>query len=349
MFALKNAKILLTWSAAVLFGIAGTGLSYRAMEANTLTIEEQSSDTEGELYLDLWNAEPEYEKNGDFIIDDKGVLRSYSGEGKNVVVPQEVKALGDYAFSGHSEIKFLILPEGLERIGSYALSGCVSIESLKIPDSVTGIGGLAFAGCMHMKSLYLGDNLESLGRMSVCECGALNNIMVSEDNKVFASCGGVLYDKSFGVLIKCPQGFSGDFTAPKSVHKICEYAFSGCISLTKATFCDSLTHVSEAAFFNCTSLGKVCLGDKVNFIGSCTFADCISLQELTISSSVNTLGSSVFYNCKSLKKVLMHSDDIYIGHQAFYGCDNLVIFGKEGSTADVYAQKNGIEFKKIEA
>lgn len=59
-----------------------------------------------------------------------------------------------------TEIKDLVIPNGVTSIGQYAFYGCTSLTSVVIPDSVTSIGQSAFYGCSSLKEVYYTGNEE---------------------------------------------------------------------------------------------------------------------------------------------------------------------------------------------
>ena len=55
---------------------------------------------------------------------------------------------------GNTEIKELIIPNSVMSIGNYVFSGCSNLTSVFIPNSVTSIGINAFLGCIELKDVY---------------------------------------------------------------------------------------------------------------------------------------------------------------------------------------------------
>ena len=51
----------------------------------------------------------------------------------------------------------LVIPDGVTSIGDYAFNGCSSLTSVEIPDGVTSIGWSAFSGCNSLTSVTFGD------------------------------------------------------------------------------------------------------------------------------------------------------------------------------------------------
>lgn len=65
----------------------------------------------------------------------------------SITVPEGVKNIGNYTFSGCYGLTSVTIPEGVTSIGSYAFSDCSSLTTVNIPSSVTSIGNSAFNGC----------------------------------------------------------------------------------------------------------------------------------------------------------------------------------------------------------
>ena len=86
--------------------------------------------------------------DGDYIYTDKGKTKIavYTGSDSVVVIPKQVKTIGDNVFNGNTKLISVTLPDSIISIGNNAFSGCTGISSLTIPVSVTSIGNNAFSG-----------------------------------------------------------------------------------------------------------------------------------------------------------------------------------------------------------
>ena len=81
-----------------------------------------------------------------------GVLEKYNGYDRKVVIPDEVKVIGENAFRSfgwgeHSDIESVTIPDGVKIIEDAAFCGCSRLRNITIPDSVTSIGKMAFEDC----------------------------------------------------------------------------------------------------------------------------------------------------------------------------------------------------------
>lgn len=72
----------------------------------------------------------------------------------NLVIPEGVTSVGDFAFYGCSGLASINIPEGVTSIGRYAFYYCSNIPVLTIPASVTSIGRSAFNGWDSVTRVY---------------------------------------------------------------------------------------------------------------------------------------------------------------------------------------------------
>ena len=149
-----------------------------------------------------------------------------------IVVPDSVKSILDYAFEGNDAVE-VKLPEGLEKIGNQAFTHCSSLERINIPSTVKRIGRGAFNFC-----------------------GKLRSVDVSTDNKRFRASGGFLIDVEMDRLLRA-WGDDDVMEIPAGVHIIGEYAFSSMDSLEVVKIPDSVELVEKCAFGWCESLMRI--------------------------------------------------------------------------------------------
>lgn len=67
------------------------------------------------------------------------VVYQYNAEDKDVVIPEGIKCIADYAFYG-TGVKTVVIPAGLYYIGNYAFADCKSMKYISVPSSVISIG-----------------------------------------------------------------------------------------------------------------------------------------------------------------------------------------------------------------
>ena len=87
------------------------------------------------------------------LIINNGILTGYRGEPVNVIIPESVTSIGDWAFFNCSSLTSITIPESVTSIGNDAFYNCSSLTSITIPESVTSIGNEAFGNCEKLTEL----------------------------------------------------------------------------------------------------------------------------------------------------------------------------------------------------
>ena len=155
-------------------------------------------------------------------------------EVENLVVPNGVKEIKSYAFSGCTGLTSVSIPNSVASIGYYAFSGCTGLTSVGIPNSVTSIGGSAFSGCTGLTSVSIPNSVTSIG------------------DYAFRGCSGLLspiYNST--LFVDMPRTYRGDYSIPEGITNICSSAFSGCTGLTSVSIPNSVTSIGYYAFSGC--------------------------------------------------------------------------------------------------
>ena len=102
-----------------------------------------------------WDMTSPFENGAALYIDGQPVT--------NLVIPDGVKSIGKYAFSGCASIQSVTIPEGVESIGTAAFHSCSNLETVDISDGVKTIKNSAFNKCDNLKSIILPGTIESIG------------------------------------------------------------------------------------------------------------------------------------------------------------------------------------------
>ena len=81
----------------------------------------------------------------DFIIDN-GILKKYKGSDKDVVMPDRVAVIGEYAFSGCTGLTSITIPESVTTIGKDVFYGCDDL-------TIYGVTGSYAESCAKRKNI----------------------------------------------------------------------------------------------------------------------------------------------------------------------------------------------------
>ena len=228
----------------------------------------------------------------------------------NVIIPNSVTSIGDYAFYGCSSLTSIDIPNSVTSIGGSAFRDCSSLTSIEIPNSVTSIGDYAFYGC-GITSVTIPNSVTSIGERAFQACRGLTSIEIP--NSVTNIGDYAFYECSSLTSIKIPN----------SVTSIGDYAFVGCSSLTSVALPNSITNIGVCAFYRCSSLTSLTIPNSVTSIGNGAFNECSSLTSIEIPNSVTSIGDYAFYHCSSLTSIEIPNNVTSIGNGAFQACSGL--------------------------
>ena len=187
-------------------------------------------------------------------------------------------------------ISDLVIPEGVEEVKDFAFSGCSSLKSVTIPNCVKKIGLGAFDGCSELADVYISDLTAWCNIMF--EPGwayAWNNETKSSD--ILKNAKGLYLN---GVLIT-------DLVVPEEVTEIKQCAFFGYTNLASVTIHNNITSIGKYAFEGCSGLTSVIIGKNVTSIEVNAFYACeklktiINLSELSISKGSTNNGNVAYY------------------------------------------------------
>ena len=134
----------------------------------------------------------------------------YKGE-TNLVIPEGVTRIDDYALAGRTGIRSVTLPSTLTYIGVYAFQNCTGLTSVTIPGSVKYITRGSFNGCTGLQEVKFGSGVTLIG---------------TDTEGKFS---GQVKPSGFGSFEGCTS--LKTVYIPKSVTSIGEYSFYNCPSL----------------------------------------------------------------------------------------------------------------------
>lgn len=188
-------------------------------------------------------------------------------EATDVVVPNSVSNLRDYAFLNCNTLTSVTLSPGVKSIGNEAFNNCGNLTSVVLPVTLTEIGEKAFQNCGELVAAQLPSKLASIGEYTFSGCAKLASLSL-----------------------------------PATLTSIQQNAFSGCSSLIKLDLPSSITSIEQHAFENCSALQTVAvhwddpitIGDVFTLIPS----DCYLYCPINTATKYFNAGWNVFTNLK---------------------------------------------------
>ncbi len=196
----------------------------------------------------------------------------YKFEIKNIVLPQGLSSICNYAFYKCKSVTSVAIPEGVTSIGSHVFYNCTTLTEVNIPESVTSIGSYAFWGCSSLVSVDIPDSVAVIDNYTFYECTSLTQVYM-----------------------------------PANIASIGNYAFYHCIGLKAIDLSDNITSIGDYAFCGCSGFTSVDIPDSMTGISSYVFYGCTDLETVDIPVSIRSVGEHAFYGCEKLKGIYNRS------------------------------------------
>lgn len=286
----------------------------------------------------------------------------------------------------NEEIRDLVIPDDVTYIGDYAFRGCTNITSVTMGENVTKIGTSAFNGCKNCASITIGENVTSIGSGAFYGCSAMTSLtslprkVPSTTSNSFDSAikdQAILYVPSAAleaysskapwsdfydiVALNIPKhqlayyvddalykSFTleeGEYITPEPAPEKEGYTFSGWSEIPErmpkhdVTVTGSLTLTSEQLALDgiqYTLWVKEKTAEIVGFDVTDGFTGQVSIPSTVTkdgtSFDVTRIGDSAFSKCENLTSVTIPESISFIGDSAFSGCMLENIFVKNTAT-----------------
>lgn len=233
-----------------------------------------------------------------------------------VIIPANVKYMGNYAFNDNDRLTNVTLGSGLTEISYYCFNSCEKLAVVKGGENVKTIGSGAFNYCSELRS-------------------------VSDLAPVTVGSSAFYY---------CKKLENFNFSNAKTLKS---EAYRECNTLTDADL-TTVETIENRCFITCTGLKKVVLGNNISRINEYAFTDCNALEELHIGSSVSNLDSRCFYtSSSSLKKVYVTAPappSVYnnTSYYPFYSTSGVTLYVPEYAMVSYKLDNYWSKFTKVE-
>ncbi|MBE5742038.1 MAG: hypothetical protein E7360_01810 [Clostridiales bacterium] len=270
------------------------------------------------------------------------------------VVPEEILAIADYAFSGCTKLTSVTVHGLVTDIGDYAFYGCSAVESVTFTGTAvkgTNIGSYAFAKNSNLKTITYEDasRVTVIGDGAFSDCASLKEVtipktIVSIGSEVYANNanigkvtfaeGGKKIDFGSRVFLNCKAITTVDL--PSTIEELPLGMFEGCISLEEIkvddanpNFCDVdgvvYSKNMDTIYYYSLTKGNVTLPASVTKIMGGVFKGNKNITTFEFGNSIASVGQEAFANCTSLKTISFANPEnsVSFGENAFNGCSVL--------------------------
>ena len=260
----------------------------------------------------------------------------------DLVIPNSVTSIGNYAFIGYSKLTSVTIPNNVTNIGVSAFYRCSSLVSVTIGNNVTSIGEAAFSGCSSLTSLTIPSGVTTVGNNTFNNLPALQSIVLysAPKNMLFSQCpalthitwnvkSGVDLQKPFNEIKNQILSFTigedveylssnicdgmtnlESIVIPANIKQIGSHAFANCNKLTLVTWNATNSKIGDAIFQNTASKIKCFnFGESVNIIPDFLCDGISNLTSITIPKNVKVIGKNVFRYCRNLTSVIWNAEN----------------------------------------
>ena len=216
----------------------------------------------------------------------------------------------------------LTLPENLKLIGDNAFSFNYSIEKLFIPENVNDIGENAFRLCGNLDYIIVDANNKWYSSDS-------NGILFNKDKTVLIKFpqGKTLSSYSIPSGVETIGAYAFEFAhlstvnLPDSLEVISDSAFLYCENLLSIRIPDGVKEIEITAFSHCSSLTEIIIPSSVATVGEAAFEYCTSLANVVFEEGCKYISVNMFTGCENLKTVFIPSSLEQIMYTAFLLCE----------------------------
>ena len=194
-------------------------------------------------------------------------------------IPSSVIKLGDYSFY-NGTFEYFNIPENIKEIGDYAFTYCENLKEIIIPNNVERVGKYAYAFAWNVSKIVLSNNLKKIEEWSF----GLYRSLYSEKHQ-------------WPPYSDDRAPMENEVIIPNSVEEIDDYAFfdrrlskitfsKNLKRIGEYAFYQSI--LPEDEYYNIT------IGDLVEEIGSFAFLGCNLTDTIVIPKNVKKIGAGAF-------------------------------------------------------
>lgn len=208
------------------------------------------------LTIDMENTDIEEIPNG--LCQNKPIL--------NILLPKDLKKIGNYAFQNCSLLDSIIIPDNVTELWGECFEGCKSLKYIEFSRQLNFIDVDVFNSCHSLEEVRLPDGLIQIGHHAFHNCGALRKIYIPAS--VTNWIGRTYHNRGNN--------------------------FSSCPKLTEVILAEGLRTLGESVFNSCTNLKEITLPSTLESCEGNPFIGCSQLSKITCMSIFPPVVSTVF-------------------------------------------------------
>ena len=211
---------------------------------------------------------------------------------KTTIIPEDVTAIGAWAFEGQTSFTTLTLHKNISAIGEGAYYGCTGITAVVLEmESPPYIFKNTFSDEVYNQATLTVQNALSRTRIMGTPWLSFKRIIVLDTEPI--DTNNPVYLVTSEEPKRCQVG-NGEEPALKSTT-------TGSITIPSQNEEGyQVTAIGDKAFLGCDKITSIQLPNNITSIGSEAFKGCSSLTSLTLPTSVTTIADDAFDDCPNL-------------------------------------------------
>ncbi len=311
-------------------------------------------------YNSNWAADNDYNVQ---YADYGYVITKYNGFDSNITIPAKITS--EYVEGEEYPVSY-ICPD--------AFKDCTTVKSVRVLGNAC-IRENAFSNCPSITTINIASGITKIHPDAFQNCPSLKSINVNEDNEIYSSLDGVLYNKSQSDLLRYPEGKSGSFTMPDTVSGLYNNAFDNCNNITSINLSKNLgtgsedegwstdydpTDYNESSIYSdrlviylpvsslksCKNLTSASVENSSNYKskdgvisttdGIILFCPVAKSGAYTLPTYATAIDSDAFSGCTKLTSITVPSTLKTIDSYAFSGCTGLTSVSLPSTLTSIY-------------
>lgn len=276
-----------------------------------------------------------------FVIEGNTVvgLTDYGKTQSNVVIPNGISSIKDFAFSGCENLISVRLPDSVNSIGLGAFLSCYNLREVNIPSGVTEIREDTFYFCLSLVNVNIPNTVTQIDSDAFAFCMSLTDLVIPNsvsnvDSSAFNGCLSLIInfedeavsfdwldelqflaedyeDLRFPIVYNCKNNDTADdgyiyLVAENGI----QYAIKdGVAKVTGHSYIDKDLVIDESITYNGVEYPVI----EIDMLSLCL----TDIKALTIPGSVKKIGAEAVSMCLQLERVDMSIGVEAIGENAF--------------------------------
>ena len=205
-----------------------------------------------------------------------------------------------------SKEKDIIVPENIKSIGEYSLMQAINAENIILPDSLESISERVFEGLSKIKRIEIGKNVNNIS--SLFKLSNYNGVVnIDKENINYLVENNILYKLKDGkkeTLVTVLYQIDTIKEISNEVKIIGENAFCRQRNMIQITLPKGVVSIEGGAFTACSELKKIEIPNTVTSILNTAFSsEVLNLSEIIIHNKENSISGAPWGAAKGMKVV----------------------------------------------